>query len=838
MPNSVMDYTIQLNNQQELLEYAAQVAGDGNSYALMNRINAIMRQNPYTGMTHDEQFADALYKIIRENGYDIEYNGNNQWSAGVFQRTAETVTQNPVNSNITSISRGNLRQMYGTINEFDGTHTFMQMTRYPVSGGMGTKALYTLGSIAQAGAAVSTGIWLGKTIDSALYNINPDYWDSIGLSTLNPDTWNSITNGDDSAFAGLFNFILGLDPDSGKAQMYMNQDALAYMAYALKQNGWFSQAGSEVISYDSSITTRMSKSLLPTPIPFITMGTLTGIYLNPTTPTSNVSVVCTIASSTEPVYAYYVKFANDWNILPCFCSAAPFTIRKEFTYLNGNTNVETYNSSQVSYNSNVYYQGAYSSANRQIVQFDVPTYTINTSTYNSNAVTDVASLIVKGQKQTIPSIAGVGNQPNATLPNVSDWNSLSDVLPSLQQQYPDAFNDAMVWNNDQPYADSTGNTATYIPVPFPDLSSMLDTRPTSGTQTQTDTDTSTLPDNLVDLLMKFVQQTQTDTASQTVPQNPITTGTGTSPTPVTPSGSASALWSVYHPTQAQVNSFGAWLWTDNIITQIQQVLQNPMEGIITLHKVFATPIDSGTGTIVVGRLDSEVPSATVTQQYVEVNCGSVNCYEQFGNVFDYDPFTTVSLFLPFIGIVPLNVSDVMRSTITVKYGVDVFTGACLAMVEVSRDGNTVNMYQYAGVASVEYPLTGSVHSGLISGLLGLASGAAGLAMASTGVGAVAGIATMAGGMASAGKSNNARSGGFAGNSGAMGIKTPYLIIERPQTKVADLFPSLSGYPTNVSNQLKDFSGQVNVSYVHVEGINATDVELKEIESLLKSGVLV
>ena len=74
MPNSVMDYTIQLNNQQELLEYAAQVAGDGNAYALMNRINTIMRQNPYSGMTHDEQFADALYKIIRENGYDIEYN--------------------------------------------------------------------------------------------------------------------------------------------------------------------------------------------------------------------------------------------------------------------------------------------------------------------------------------------------------------------------------------------------------------------------------------------------------------------------------------------------------------------------------------------------------------------------------------------------------------------------------------------------------------------------------------------------------------------------------------------------------------------------------------------
>ena len=66
-------------------------------------------------------------------------------------------------------------------------------------------------------------------------------------------------------------------------------------------------------------------------------------------------------------------------------------------------------------------------------------------------------------------------------------------------------------------------------------------------------------------------------------------------------------------------------------------------------------------------------------------------------MFDYNPHTTVSLYLPFIGIVPLNVDDVMRATITVKYGVDVFTGACLAMVEVSRDNATVNMYQYSGI---------------------------------------------------------------------------------------------------------------------------------------------
>lgn len=831
MPNPIMDYTVQLNNQSELLEYAAQVAGDGNSYALLNRINAIMRQNPYSELTHDEQFADALYKIIRENGYDIEYNGNNQWTAGVFQRTAETVTQNPANSNLTSISRGNLRQMYGTINEFDGTHKFMQMSRFPVSGGLGSKALYTLGSMAQAGMAVSTGIWLGKTIDGALYNANPDYWDSIGMSTLNPETWRGLTN-DQSPFAGLFNFILGLDPDSGTAQMYVNQDSLAYMAYALAQNGWFNPPEAYV-SGTVGVTN---------PFDISTYGTVycANNYGRTTLGPAN-------QASWYDVYEYTVTSGNArigslGGTLKIASLESGVTYHAKTTTYNRDgeiTNVREgdYELTRSSLINGVrVYSDTRGGANVSINPL-APAPNPPTSIWSGD-VSQFLLALAAGTYHQSSSMEGVGNQPDATLPDISTWHDLSDVLPSLQQQYPDAFDDAMVWNSDQPYADSTGNTTTYIPVPFPNISSMTDTQPTSGTQTQTSIDTSTMPNTLVDLLMKMVQQTQTDTQSQIPPQNPVITGTGTSPTPAVPTGSASALWSVYHPTQAQVNSFGAWLWTDNIITQIQQVLQNPMEGIITLHKVFATPVDSGSGTIVVGRLDSEVPSATVTQQYVEVDCGSVDCPEQFGNVFDYDPFTSVSLYLPFIGIVPLNVSDVMRSTITVKYGVDVFTGACLAMVEVARDGNTVNMYQYAGVASVEYPLTGSVHSGLISGLLGFASGAVGAVMASTGVGAAAGVSAMASGIVGAGKSNNARSGGFSGNAGAMGIKKPYLILERPQTKVASTFPALAGYPTNVSNKLSDFSGQVNVKSVHVEGINATDAELKEIETLLKSGVLV
>ena len=178
----------------------------------------------------------------------------------------------------------------------------------------------------------------------------------------------------------------------------------------------------------------------------------------------------------------------------------------------------------------------------------------------------------------------------------------------------------------------------------------------------------------------------------------------------------------------------------------------------------------------------------------------------------------------------------MRSTISITYGVDVFTGACLAMVEVTRDGHTANLYQYAGVASVEYPVTGAVHSGLLNGIFGIAGGVVGAVAASSGVGIAAGVGAAATGLANVNKVANARSGGFSGNAGAIGIKTPYLIIERPQVRIAEDFPLLDGYPTNISTTVGECSGHLVCSTVHVSGIAATDTELRKIESLLKSGI--
>ena len=750
--------------------------------------------------------------------------GNGSYTITSFNNTAQITDVNVIDSNVSTIARGNVQTpLNRSIDSITGK---IKMTKFPASGSFGQQASYVLGSVGSAVAAVSTGITLGKVIDGALYNANPDYWDSIGMSTLNPQTWNSITNGDDSWQSGLFNLILGLNPNTGQSQAYIDENALAYMAYLLKTQDIFipptiTGTTKEDLSSDYKV------SFLNYPFSFGSFSSGTWIN-NGYTAIKSYAVV----SSSATVYSLWVLQTSN-NYLYIYCaSEQPFQVE---TY--GNATRRTLNG-KTFYTTDFGDRTGYSKHN---ISYMYTTVT-NGAGQSDSTVSKICYSMLFGSDYVSSALPGVSNQPNATMPDTSTWNDIPSTLSSLQSQYPDLWNNALIYDNYQP--DGSNPQLVYVPITLPNTTNPTDTQPTTGNQTQSDTvvNPSISPETLVKLITNLATEPNPQTQPETQPspdyppQNPSQTGTGSTPVLPTTSGSASALWSVYHPTQAQLNSFGAWLWTDNIITQIQQVLQNPMDGIITLHKVFITPIDSGNSTIVVGRLDSEVPSATVNQQYVYTDCGTVNCYEEFGNVFDYDPYTKVSLYLPFIGIVPLNTSEVMRSQINIKYGVDVFTGACLAMVAIIRDGNTVNMYQYSGMASVEYPLTGAIHNGLINGILGVAGGIAGIAAASTGVGMVAGIGALAAGTSNISQSSNAHAGSFSGNSGAMGIKKPYIIIERPQTKVANDFILLDGYPTNYSVTLGNCTGHVVCSTVHVNGINATEFELNQIESILKDGI--
>ena len=799
----------------ELTSWAGSI-GIGENHPATDYLNYINTTYP------EADLSDAM--IEYSSAYlDFDTNADGTYNVWGYRTNYGTSSQyNPIDSNSGQVARSEFRQAVNSGTTVSEGQTVKNFSTQPASGGFAQNAVYALASIGQAACCASVGVGLGKFVDQTLYNLNPDYWDSIGLATLNPETWGSLTLGSDSPFAGMLNAILGINPANGQSQMYIDQDAYAYIAWAMSQAGLF-------IPPSYGVTEKPEDFTLSTiPIPF-SAGTFSGdgsiSYGTYATPLTTINVTC---SGTWVAVLVDMAFSGGHSgfVFGAIASYSPISIVGS----SARVYTTTYNGQTIYYIREAIGEAGYNAALKSsTVPSNPVTYQPSSTELGNSAI---LALINGHQESTVD---GITNQPNATLPDDSSWTTYQDVLPSLQQQYPSIFSNPLTFETMQP--DGTVVQHKYVPISVPDISYNNDPQPTATTQLQNQTlvDPTTSTDTLLQLLTDLVTapKTQTQPQEQIPPNNPIDTGTGSSPTPVPPSGSASALWSVYHPTQAQVDAFGGWLWSTNFVDQLLKVFENPMDAIISLHKVFITPVDAGISTIHAGHLDSNVPSAYVTQQYVSVDCGTVNCYEQFGNVFDYIG-TTINLYLPFIGIVPLNVDDVMRSKIHITYSCDLFTGAILAQVEIKRDGYNAVLYQYGGDGAVMYPVSGSRSSSFLTGLMATLGAAASIAV--TGGASIPVIAAGVGGAVASTQKQVQRSGGFSGNSGAMGCKVPYLIIERPQTKTASLFPKLEGYPTNYSVILGNCSNHVVCSSVHVNGISATQQELIMIEEFLRSGV--
>ena len=352
-----------------------------------------------------------------------------------------------------------------------------------------------------------------------------------------------------------------------------------------------------------------------------------------------------------------------------------------------------------------------------------------------------------------------------------------------------------------------------------------------------------------------------------------------SDTPV-PSGSPGFI-QVYNPTPSEFIAFGRWLWVTYADATLQTIWNNPFDGVIGAHELYATPSKDGYSTIRSGFLDSGISSIIVRQRYTQINCGSILIPEYWGNYLDYSPYSRAYIYLPFIGIMDLDVDDIVGHAVNVLYHVDSYTGACIAQITVARDDYTNTVYQFSGDCSVEIPMAGgsqanikaamiaanayqnaanisagmSLWGGIASGIASAIGGALMPSAASTIGGITSGIGQAIGGYTSSQsqkaygeaqhtaamvsqKSNVQHSGSFGSSHGAMGIKKPYIIIRRPIQKVVNGYNKLYGYPAHKMVVIGNCTGYLRCREVHVMSSLATDEEKSMIEELLKTGVYV
>ena len=350
-------------------------------------------------------------------------------------------------------------------------------------------------------------------------------------------------------------------------------------------------------------------------------------------------------------------------------------------------------------------------------------------------------------------------------------------------------------------------------------------------------------------------------------------------------GGVGGLVSVYNPTYAELTAFSQWLWVTYADATIDKIWNNPFDGIISLHELYATPNKGGRKYIKSGFLVSPVNSLTVPNRYSEINCGSAIVPEYYGNYLDYSPYSKAMCYLPFIGIVELNVDDIVGHAINIRYRVDSYSGACIALIDCAKENGSAVLYQFTGNCSVQMPIAGGTQANIkaaqisagayqnayhvagVAGLIGgIASGAAqvvgGLASMAASAAGTGGIGQIGSGVASviqgagqkmtqeafgnaaavsqtvAAKSSVQHSGQFGESFGAMGAKRPYLIIKRPVQVVVPNYQDEYGYPAHKYVTIGECTGYLRCRGVHVASARATDAEIQLIEQELMGGVFV
>lgn len=337
------------------------------------------------------------------------------------------------------------------------------------------------------------------------------------------------------------------------------------------------------------------------------------------------------------------------------------------------------------------------------------------------------------------------------------------------------------------------------------------------------------------------------------------------------SGCSSGFCTAYVPTLQQINALADQLIDPTWYQALGGVVLNVADVVIGLQILpCSVPYIASDQQLQINFIGIHLPTGLyinkAEKQYIEIDCGSLAIGEYWGNCLDYNPYTKISIFLPFCGFYELDTDDVMGKTIHVKYRIDIISGSCLATILV----NGSVMYQYSGNCASQVPLTSVSFDQFLSTVMNVAvataTGAAGLEAAGAAVASAEkfsegkknhdkvadnamrmydGVVNKTFGQIAEASANavlNAKgqykhAGSLCSVPGFLGIRKPYLIIKRPNQMIPDDYGLYHGYPTYTKANLGDLEGYTEVSSIRLNIPQATVDEILECEKLLMEGVV-
>lgn len=316
------------------------------------------------------------------------------------------------------------------------------------------------------------------------------------------------------------------------------------------------------------------------------------------------------------------------------------------------------------------------------------------------------------------------------------------------------------------------------------------------------------------------------------------------------SAAGSGFIRAYKVDSGNLANFGRCLYSQTLLDYLGglRAFVNPMDGVISLNVFPYNPSVGGSEAIKILNhsctthdLGKNANGSPLSSQFKQVDFGTLNVNEEWGSFLDYAN-TSAELYLPFIGKVDIDVTEVMNGTINVKYTIDFFTGLCVANVLCTKtlelpDGRVITGYSqhsYQGNCAVNIPLTSNDYGAMVGSLMnacsqGLRTGNAASAIISLGGEA------LSGGL----RPNVSTKGSITANAGFCSVLYPYVTLTRPISAEPWSYQEVVGYPSFIDEYLGECEGYCECIGIDLDGIPyATDNEYKRIEQMCLEGVYI
>ena len=133
-----------------------------------------------------------------------------------------------------------------------------------------------------------------------------------------------------------------------------------------------------------------------------------------------------------------------------------------------------------------------------------------------------------------------------------------------------------------------------------------------------------------------------DTSSESIniPGLPATTAVST------------GFLTLFNPSTTDLRDLASYMWANPLfdLNAWRKIFADPMGAILGLSIVPVAVPTSGTAQVTVGTIPTGISMPLVSNQYVVVNCGSIQVKEFWGGYLDYSPYTKAEIYLPYCGI--------------------------------------------------------------------------------------------------------------------------------------------------------------------------------------------